>query len=219
MPDVTWNGLSYSRPIFWWTKLALLRVALALRKVNFVNRNIQALNKPTLPCCELCIQFCFNASAWAPGTSQSLVNSSCALPPPPPGYCRAFAGPVRPEGGAFAKFALPGAGHLPTPRFWHARGFLSEWLHRGFYLKSRQIGLICSYSRLSLNGHLELVPAFLYSFHLTLYKEHLVPVPKVSVLERVDCICQGCEKNEKVCKGMFSILCMYFFIAYQARIT
>ena len=83
MPDVTWNGLSYSRPIFWWTKLALLRVALALRKVNFVNRNIQALNKPTLPCCELCIQFCFNASAWAPGTSQSLVNSSCALPPPP----------------------------------------------------------------------------------------------------------------------------------------
>ena len=127
MPDVTWNGLSYSRPIFWWTKLALLRVALALRKVNFVNRNIQALNKPTLPCCELCIQFCFNASAWAPGTSQSLVNSSCALPPPPPGYCRAFAGPVRPEGEAFAKFALPGAGHLPTPRFWHARGFLSEY--------------------------------------------------------------------------------------------
>ena len=93
MPDVTWNGLSYSRPIFWWTKLALLRVALALRKVNFVNRNIQALNKPTLPCCELCIEFCFNASAWAPGTSQSLVNSSCALPPPPPpgllqGICR-----------------------------------------------------------------------------------------------------------------------------------
>ena len=27
-----------------------------------------------------------------------------------------------------------------------------------------------NYSRLSLNGHLELVPAFLYSFHLTLYK-------------------------------------------------
>ena len=26
------------------------------------------------------------------------------------------------------------------------------------------------YSRLSLNGHLELVPAFLYSFYLTLYK-------------------------------------------------
>ena len=27
------------------------------------------------------------------------------------------------------------------------------------------------------------------------------------------------KKIEEVCKGMFSILCMYFFIAYQARIT
>ena len=27
------------------------------------------------------------------------------------------------------------------------------------------------------------------------------------------------EKIEEVCKGMFSILCMHFFIAYQARIT
>ena len=32
-------------------------------------------------------------------------------------------------------------------------------------------------------------------------------------------ICQGWGKNEEVCKGMFSILCMHFFIAYQARIT
>ena len=31
-------------------------------------------------------------------------------------------------------------------------------------------------------------------------------------------ICQGREKIEEVCKGMFSILCMHFFIAYQARI-
>ena len=31
-------------------------------------------------------------------------------------------------------------------------------------------------------------------------------------------ICQGWEKIEEVCKGMFSILCMHFFIAYQARI-
>ena len=35
-----------------------------------------------------------------------------------------------------------------------------------------------------------------------------------------DClICQGQEKIEEVCKGMSSILCMHFFIAYQARIT
>ena len=32
-------------------------------------------------------------------------------------------------------------------------------------------------------------------------------------------IFQGRKKNEEVCKGMFSILCMHFFIAYQARIT
>ena len=30
---------------------------------------------------------------------------------------------------------------------------------------------------------------------------------------------QGREKIEEVCKGMFSILCIHFFIAYQARIT
>ena len=158
MPDVTWNGLSYSRPIFWWTKLALLRVALALRKVNFVNRNIQALNKPTLPCCELWIQFCFNESAWAPGISQLkvLVNSSCALPPPPPpGYRRAFTRPVRPEGGAFTKFALPGGRAFANPEILTRTRFpIRIWLHRGFYLKSKQIGLICSYSRLFLNGHL-----------------------------------------------------------------
>ena len=32
-------------------------------------------------------------------------------------------------------------------------------------------------------------------------------------------ICQGQEKNVEVCKGMFLILWMHFFIAYQARIT
>ena len=32
-------------------------------------------------------------------------------------------------------------------------------------------------------------------------------------------IWQGWGKNEEVCKGMFSILSMHFFIAYQARIT
>ena len=32
-------------------------------------------------------------------------------------------------------------------------------------------------------------------------------------------ICQGRQKIEEVCKGMFSISCMHFFIAYQARIT
>ena len=31
--------------------------------------------------------------------------------------------------------------------------------------------------------------------------------------------CQGQEKIEEGCKGIFSIFCMHFFIAYQARIT
>ena len=31
-------------------------------------------------------------------------------------------------------------------------------------------------------------------------------------------VCQGQEKIEEGCKGMFLILCMNFFIAYQARI-
>ena len=41
------------------------------------------------------------------------------------------------------------------------------------------------------------------------------------LLEKQDdwLICQGREKIEEDCKGMFSILCMHFFIAYQARIT
>ena len=32
-------------------------------------------------------------------------------------------------------------------------------------------------------------------------------------------ICQGQGKIVEGCKGMFSILCMHFFIAHQARIT
>ena len=32
-------------------------------------------------------------------------------------------------------------------------------------------------------------------------------------------VCQGQEKIEEGCKDMFLILCMHFFIAYQARIT
>ena len=41
------------------------------------------------------------------------------------------------------------------------------------------------------------------------------------LLEKQDdwLICQGREKIEEDCKGMFSILCMHFFFAYQARIT
>ena len=44
------------------------------------------------------------------------VNSSCAQhPPPPPGYCGAFARLVSPEGGAFANFELPGGRAFANP--------------------------------------------------------------------------------------------------------
>ena len=39
-----------------------------------------------------------------------------SLPPPPPGYCGAFARLVSPGGGAFANFALPGGRALANPR-------------------------------------------------------------------------------------------------------
>ena len=54
-------------------------------------------------------------------------------PPPNPSYC-----------GQFVNFALPGAGHLPTPRlfpsFWHECSFLSEYNYtHGFTEKKKQI--------------------------------------------------------------------------------
>ena len=47
-----------------------------------------------------------------------------------------------------------------------------------------------------------------------------ITIQKILLEKQADwLICQGREKIEEVCKGMFSILCMYFFIAYKARIT
>ena len=57
------------------------------------------------------------------------------------------------------------------------------------------------------------------------FDTHAVSYPNITIqrilLEKQAdwLICQGWEKIEEVCKGMFSILCMHFFIAYQARIT
>ena len=64
------------------------------------------------------------------------VNSSCAQPPhPPPPRPQATAGHLLawsvPGVGHLQILCCPGAGHLPTPgptpSFWHARGFLSEY--------------------------------------------------------------------------------------------
>ena len=64
------------------------------------------------------------------GLVDFVMHQSIPDPPPPPGLLQGIC-LVSPGGGAFANFALPGAGHLPTPEqfpsFWHARGFLSEY--------------------------------------------------------------------------------------------
>ena len=48
-------------------------------------------------------------------TGNAAVNSSCAQPPPPSGYCGAFARLVTPGGGAFENFTLPGARAFANP--------------------------------------------------------------------------------------------------------
>ena len=48
----------------------------------------------------------------------------------------------------------------------------------------------------------------------------IIATKRISLGKKADwLICQGQEKIEEGCKGMFLILCMHFFIGYQARIT
>ena len=59
------------------------------------------------------------------------VNSSCAQPPSPPALLQGICPPCQSRGWGIANFVLPGGRGLPTPgptpSFWHARGFLSEY--------------------------------------------------------------------------------------------
>ena len=65
-------------------------------------------------------------------------------------------------------------------------------------------------------GHSQLKPQL--DTHAVSYQnittQRILPEKKADWL-----ICQGQEKIKEGCKGMFLILCMHFFIAYQARIT
>ena len=66
-------------------------------------------------------------------------------PPPPPGYCRAFARLVSPGGGAFANLALPWGRAFANPGanpelLTCTRFPITIKLHRGFYWKNKQIG-------------------------------------------------------------------------------
>ena len=106
-----------------------------------------------------------------------LKHHASVNPPPPPGYCRAFARLVHPGGGAFANFALPGAGYLPTQG--HSRAFDTHAV---------------SYQNITTQKV------------LLDKKNHIGS----SVKDR--------NKLKRVVK-VFLILCMHFFIAYQARIT
>ena len=55
---------------------------------------------------------------------------------------------------------------------------------------------------------------------LTRTRFPIITKQRILLLKKADwLICQGREKIEEGCKGMFLILSMHFFIAYQARIT
>ena len=57
-----------------------------------------------------------------------------------------------------------------------------------------------------------------FNAHVVSYQR--ITIQRILLEKQADrLICQGREKIEEVCKGMFSILCMHPFIAYQARIT
>ena len=104
---------------------------------------------------------------------QSIPAAPSTSPPPPPGYCGAFARLVSPGGGAFANCALPGG---------------RSCQHRA----SDTHAVSCQN----------------------------ITTQRILLEKQADwLICQGLEKIEEVCKGMFSILCKHFFIAYQATIT
>ena len=73
--------------------------------------------------------------------------------------------------------------------------------------------------RYPLAGHLP-IPGPLRAFDTHAVSYQNITTQRILLEKQADwLIFQGREKNEEVCKGMFSILCMHFFIAYQARIT
>ena len=61
-------------------------------------------------------------------------------PPPPPGYCGAFARPVRPVGGLFANFVLPGGRAFANPGAFPKLLTRTRFPIRGFYWTIKHIG-------------------------------------------------------------------------------
>ena len=68
-------------------------------------------------------------------------------------------------------------------------------------------------------GHLP-IPGPFQSFDTHAVSYQNITTQRILLGKKGDWLnCQGQEKIEEGCKGMFLILCMHFFIAYQARIT
>ena len=103
----------------------------------------------------------------------SEFNASPGLLRATAGYCGLLQGicpPCQSRGWGICKFWAargPRDRHLPTPNFWHARGFRYQNI---------------TTQRILLEKHADWLTS------------------------------QGQEKIEEVCKGMFSILCMHFFM-------
>ena len=67
------------------------------------------------------------------------ISAAPSAPPPPGGYCGAFARLGSPEGGAFANFVLPG-GRANPELLTRTRFPVRIQLHKGFYWKNKGIG-------------------------------------------------------------------------------
>ena len=93
--------------------------------------------------------------------------------------------------------SIPAAPSLPAPR--STMGHLPE-----------------AFANFALHGS----PAFANPGLLTRTRFRNITTQRILLEKQADWpLCQGRQKIEEVCIGMFSILCMYFFIAYQAGIT
>ena len=77
------------------------------------------------------------------------VNSTCAQPSPPPGYCGAFSRLVSPGGRAFANFSLPegrafaNPGAIPELSNTHAVSYQNVTTRRVLQEKKKADWLIC----------------------------------------------------------------------------
>ena len=83
------------------------------KKISLFNHKRRRISRETLRAQAFLAIYNTQKNCW---TINASVNSTCVQPPPPPGYCRAFASLISPGDGAFANFALPGGRTFANPR-------------------------------------------------------------------------------------------------------